>query len=118
MTDPTTSAAAAGIAASISGVTLALIGVEWYALLWSFVGALLAMGEAASMGRLRAIVYVALTTLVGAALGHGLVAVLDLHSRAILILFSLAGGAGAQRIVSAAIKAVETRLGKLGEGSK
>jgi hypothetical protein len=85
--------------------------------LWSFVGALLAMGQAASMGRLRAIVYVALTTLVGAALGHGVMAVLDMQNRAILILLSLAGGAGAQRIVSAAVSAIESRLGKFGGGS-
>ena len=116
MTDPTTSTAAAGLAASISGVTLALFGVEYYALLWALVGALLAMSAAASMSRGRAIVYVALSTLVGAALGHGALALLDTQNRALLILGSLAGGAGAQQIVSTLIAAVSRRIDKLGGG--
>lgn len=113
MSEPT-SAAAAGIAASISGVTLALIGVEWYALLWSLIGALFVMGEAPSMGRARAVLYVVLTMLIGAALAHGLMAVAGLQNRAMLIGLSVVFGAGAQRVVSALIKAAEGRIGKIG----
>ena len=114
MTEPTTSAAAAGIAASISGVTLALIGVDLHALLWSLVGALFVMGEAPSMGRVRAVFYIVLTMLVGAALAHGLMAVAGVQNPYILNGLAVVFGAGAQRVVSALIKAAESKIGKLG----
>lgn len=114
MTEPTTSAAAAGLAASLSGITLALLGVEYYALLWALVGALLAMSAAASMTRGRAIAYVALSTLVGAAFGHFAIAMLGAANRPLLIIFSLVGGAGAQQLVFTAIAAIASRIAKTG----
>jgi hypothetical protein len=114
MTEPTTSTAAAGLAASLSGVTMALIGVEWYALFWSLIGALFVMGESPSMGRGRAVLWVVLTMLIGAALAHGFVAAFDLKNRAILIGFSAVFGAGAQRVVSALIRAAESKIDKFG----
>lgn len=91
--------------AAVSGVTLALLGVDYYALLWALVGAMLALGQAAAMPRGRAIVYVLMSTLIGAALGQGAVAWIGSEQRALLIIASLIGGAGAQLMVGAAIRA-------------
>lgn len=118
MPDPTSTTAvaatssAAAISAALSATTLALIGVEYFALLWGLIGALLAMGGAASMTRFRAIVYVALSTLVGAAIGHGVLAFMDSTSRPALILGSLIGGYGAQELIKRAMDAITKRIDK------
>jgi hypothetical protein len=95
----------AAFVAAVSGVTLALLGVDYYALLWALVGAMLALGQASAMPRNRAILYVLLSTLLGAALGQGAVAFAGYDQRALLILASLLGGAGAQLLVAALLKA-------------
>lgn len=117
MAEPTsTAAAAATYAAAASGVTLALLGVDYYSLLWGMVGAFLALGSAGSMGRRRAIVYVVLSTIVGAAIGNAAVAFFQVSSRPLLIIGSLVGGAGAQLLVAAMLKAAIARIEKLGGG--
>lgn len=117
MIEPTTSITAGSIAAALSGITLALLGVDYYALLWGLVGAVLALGQAAPMTRGRAVAYVVLSALVGAALGHALISFTGSISRPMLILGSLVGGAGAQIIIAALIKAVVTRVEKTGGGA-
>lgn len=116
MIEPTT-VTAAGVAAALSAITLALLGVDYYALLWGLVGAMLAMGQAAPMTRGRAIVYVVLSALAGAALGHALANFIGSVSRSVLIVGSLVGGAGAQIIIAALIRAVVTRVEKTGGGA-
>ena len=68
MIEPTSQAAAA-IAASISGITLALLGVDHYALVYGLVGSLFALFQAERMGRGKAVLFVLLSTLAGAAMG-------------------------------------------------
>lgn len=114
MAEPTSAVAAAGFAASVSSVTLALLGVEYYALVWGLVGASMAMGRASGMTWGRAVVYATLSTLVGAATGHGALAILDSRNQTVLILFSLIGGAGAQELVARAVAAVARRIDKAG----
>jgi surface polysaccharide O-acyltransferase-like enzyme len=109
-----TSTTANGIAAAASGITLALLGVDYYSLLYGMVGALLAMSQAAAMPRTRAIIYVILSTLVGAVFGNAALAVLGKDSRSLLSLMSIVGGAGAWLLVSALIRAAVTRIDKLG----
>lgn len=118
MTEPTTATAAAGIAAwatSFSAITLALFGVDYYALLWGFVGALFARGHAESMTKVRAALYIGLSTAVGAALGAGLhAAIADHTSRPILIVLCVACGAGAQRLLDAVVAALESKIKSVG----
>lgn len=109
MPEPTTIAAGTAVAA-ISGVTLALFGVDYYSLLYGMVGALLALGSSPATGRVRAVVFVFLSTLIGAAVGNVAVELLASHSRALLILGSVVGGAGAQKLVAAALNAVLGRI--------
>jgi hypothetical protein len=66
--EPTTQTATA-LAASLSGITLALLGVDYYSLLYAFVGALFALYEAERMGRGKAVLFAVLSTLAGAVMG-------------------------------------------------
>jgi hypothetical protein len=107
MTEPTT-ATAAGVAAwatSASAITLAVFGVDYYALLWGFVGALFARGHAESMTKIRAALYIALSTAVHT-------------SRPILIVLCVACGAGAQRLLDAVVAALESKIKSVGGSEK
>lgn len=112
MTEPTIPTAV--LAAGISTTTLALFGVEYFALLWAFIGALFALMQSQAMGRWKAVFFVAISTLIGAALGSGFVDLVQTTSRPILILSVLIGGAGAQVLIGALIKAAQTRIEKIG----
>ena len=116
MPEPASTTAAA-IAAAASGITLALLGVDYYSLLYGLIGALWAMSQAGAMTKVRAVVYVLMSTVVGAAIGSGGVALIGSSSRAVLILACLVAGAGAHLLVTAAVKAAVTRIESLGPRS-
>lgn len=123
MAEPTSSTAVAGIVAWTSGLstlTIALFGVDYYSLIWGLVGAMFARGHASTMDRTRAIVYITLASCVGAAIGTGVVAALQSMlnipaQRPLLVLASLAGGAGAQRLLDAVVAMLAARIQTLGE---
>lgn len=115
MIDPTTSTAAAW-AAALSGVTLAIFGVDYYSLLYGMVGALMAMHQAPAMARLRAVVFVAFSTLVGAALGNGALALFGSNNRALLFVGCIVCGAGWQLVVPRLLAALLARIDSLGSG--
>ena len=68
MPEPTTTAAAS-VAAAASGLTLALLGVDYHSLLYGLIGALIAVGQAQHTSRWRAVLSVVLSTVTGAVLG-------------------------------------------------
>lgn len=102
------------LAATLSTISLALFGVDYYSMLGGFLGALLALPQAESMGRFKALLFVALSTLVGAVIGNVLVVLAGSTARPLLILGCIVGGAGAQLLVATVIKALTTRIEKLG----
>jgi hypothetical protein len=113
-----TAVTAGAVAAAMSAASLALFGVDYYSLLYGLVGALLALPHVEQMGRGRAVLFVVLSTLAGAAMGNGLTAYLDSKSRPLLIAGCLAGGILAQafaglllknapRLVEAALKRIQ-----------
>lgn len=106
MTDITIPAAVA----AASSVTLALFGVDYYSILWGFIGAMFALMEAEREPWARAVLSVMLSTLLGAAFGSLTQLLLDHPNRAVLIFGSLVGGAGSKIIVKAAIEAVVSRV--------
>lgn len=115
MAEPTaTSVTLGALAGAISGATLALLGVDYYSLVWALVGAMVARSERASMGRVRAVIYIALSTLLGAALGSAAVVLAEQQHRAVLILASIVCGAGAQMLISAVLQAALARIAALG----
>lgn len=92
-----------GLAVALSAATLALLGLDHLSVVWGFVGALFAAFQAESMGRWRAIFFVVLSTLGGAALGNGLIAAAGVQQpagRLLLYVACLVGGFGAQAIVA------------------
>src|SRR5574341_1527668 len=107
------SLAATGVSA-VSQILLTLFGVDYYAMIWAFVGSILALTHVKKMTRGRALIYVALSTLIGAAFGSVAVAFMGTGNRAFLIGASVIGGTGSQLIVAAALQAVLNRIKVLG----
>lgn len=104
------------ITAALSAALFALLGVDYYSLLWGAIGAFYVLFQNETpMGRLRSTIYVTLATLVGAALGTAGGAAIGSESRALLNVLSLIGGFGSQKIVSTLLQSVVTRLTKKGE---
>lgn len=109
MTEPTTTTAA--IASGLSAFTLSLFGVDYYALVWGLIGAMFAQGKTTTMTRKQAVIYVIISTLAGAAIGSGIHAIFFTGTnKPVLVLLSLAGGAGAQKIVDAAVCVIANKL--------
>lgn len=114
MTEPTTAGVHA-ISLMLSAFFMAVLGVDYYSLIWGMVGALVALFQTEQpMGRVRSVIYIALSTLCGAAIGSGVLSSISSESRALLILLSLVGGFGAQKIVTALLKAGIARIEKMG----
>jgi uncharacterized membrane protein YeaQ/YmgE (transglycosylase-associated protein family) len=111
MTEPVATPLAGTLAASVSTVTLALIGVDHYSLIWALVGALLSLYQAEQMPRMRAMIFVILSTLIGAAFGTEVLAWIKSDSRPLLIVSSLVAGFGAQAIVTALLRRALDRIG-------
>lgn len=104
------------MAAAMSGITLALLGVDYYSLLGGMVGALLAVSHSERMDRGKAIAYVLLSTFVGAVLGSSAVEAAEAKSRTMLVFSCIIGGAGAQAFVSAMIRMVTAKIDQMGGG--
>lgn len=101
MTDPNHSINA--MAALASALTMALLGLDHISVVWGLVGALIALFQSERMGRWRAIFFVVLSTLGGAALGNGLLAAAGVQQpagRLLLYAACLVCGFGAQAIVA------------------
>lgn len=105
---------AATLVGAISSALLTILGVDYYAVLWAFVGSILALTQVKSMHRSRAVIYLALSTLIGAATGSAVAAYLESNVKAYLILASIVGGFGSQLIVAALLQAALNHINRLG----
>ncbi len=101
-----TSNFAAVVAATLSSFSLALFGVDYYALLWGFFGAMYALFNGPELTRLPAISFVAMSTFAGAAIGSMVVLALEIEHRVVLIFISMVGGVCSQMIINEAAKSV------------
>jgi len=107
----------AALVAAASQVLLALLGVDYYAMLWAFFGSLCALTQLNTkkkMGRGRAVAYILLSTIAGACLGTMFADWVESTRRTTLIFGSLIGGAGAQIFVGALVQAALNRIQTLG----
>ena len=112
--EPATSGVKA-IVIGLSGVAMSLLGVDYYSLIWAMVGALWALFlNTERMGRVRSVIYVSLSTCIGAAVGTAGVSLLTSESRALLIVLSMVVGFGAHRVMSALLASTLQRIDKLG----
>lgn len=98
MIEPTSQAAA--FAASLSAITMALLGVDHLSIIYGLVGALFALYEAERMERRRALVFVVLSTLAGAAMGNGALTVLGTASKGVLLVSCIVCGYGTQALLA------------------
>ncbi|MEI6317406.1 MAG: hypothetical protein WCS09_02750 [Pseudomonadota bacterium] len=114
MTDPAALPAAV-TAAWLSSVSLALFGVDYYAIVWGMGGALVMLAWSEPMGRWRAILTVWASTLTAAALAHTLADMAG-GDRKFLIGAAFLLGLGAQPITQAAVEALAARLRRWGAG--
>jgi hypothetical protein len=110
MTDPTVNMAAA-YAASASAISLALIGVDYYAIVWGLLGALSMLALTAPVTRARAMVTVAASTACAAALAHFLVDMAGGEgNRSAIIAVAFVLGAGAQPVLLAMVETIVARI--------
>ncbi len=117
MTDPTSTASGAvAVGAWLSAAVLALLGVEYFALVWGIGGAVFALTLTKPESRKAAIVSVVTSALAGAALAS-MLANLSGGGKSALIAIAFITAAGAKPIVSKGIETLENVIGKLG-GSK
>lgn len=114
MTDPGT-LSAASTAAWLSAFSLALLGVDYYSIVWGMGGALVMLAWGPSIGRWRAILTVWASTLTAAALAHVLADMAG-GDRKFLIASAFLLGIGAQPLTKAAVEAVTARMRRWGEG--
>lgn len=117
MPEPTSTSAAA-IAATASGVTMALFGVDYYSLLYGLVGAMVAVVNTAQMPWLKAVVFVVLSTLVGSVLGNAAAVTLGATNHIMLSLGCIIGGAGAFGLVAALLKIATGKINGIGGGGQ
>lgn len=101
MIEPTTQTATA-LAATFTGVTMALFGVDHFSIIYGFVGAMFAAFEVERVGRAKAVLLVVLSTVGGAAMGNGVVEMFGSNGKA-LFLGCIACGFGTQAILSAIV---------------
>lgn len=103
------------IVMGVNQTLLTVLGVDYYAIIWSFLGSLVALTQTERMGRSRALLFVCLSTLVGAALGSAAFAYLgSSQPKPILLLCSVVGGFGWQLIMAALVQAVVARIKTIG----
>lgn len=102
MIEPTTQTATA-LAATFTGVTMALFGVDHLSVIYGFVGAMFAAFEVERVGRAKAVLLVVLSTVGGAAMGNGIVELYGSTNKAVIFLGCIACGFGTQAILSAIV---------------
>lgn len=94
----------------ISAALISLFGLNYYAMVWAFIGALVALTKSAKMTRLRAVFYVIFSTFIGALLGTAAGEYFTLSSRTSIAFLSLLGGMGWQGMIAVLLQVAEGRI--------
>ncbi len=105
-----TSGVAAGVAV-LSGTLLALLGVDYYALLWATIASLAALLFTPKTTRIRASAIVSTSALLGAALGTAMAEHLG-GSRSVVMVCSILCATGARPIIVVGVDAIVTQVRK------
>lgn len=93
-----------------SATLLALLGLNYYAFIWAFVGACVALGKTEKLSKGRAILYVMLSTAVGALLGTVAAERFEIKAASIIAIMALLGGMGWQGITAALLQSFRDRI--------
>lgn len=118
MPEPTT-AAAASLAATLSASTLALLGVDYHALIWGLAGSLFALSQIDQPSgkprtRTGAVALVVVSTLAGAALGGALASLIGEGKTHWLVASAFLVAAGGTVVVGEGVQSLVAVLRKLG----
>ena len=112
MPEPTTTTAAAAWIAAASSVSMALFGVDLHAMVYGLVGSLVALSQAETMPRARAMTFVAGSTIAGAAIGTFSAQYLGLTGKYGIFVGCIAGGYGAPALLRGVLQVVSDKLAK------
>lgn len=99
------------IVSSLSATLLALLGVDYYSLLWAIVGSVGALLYSAPTSKGRAVFSVCLSALMGAALGTAVAENLA-GSRSVLIVASIVCSTGPQLLINALLSRLVSAINK------
>jgi hypothetical protein len=117
VSDPATSTGAVAIAASLSAISIALIGVDYYAVVWGMLGALVRLAfDDKPTNTVKSAIAVAASTVAASATAHGLAEMASTPgSRGALVSSAFFIGFGAQLFLQSAVEAAAKRLQKFGD---
>src|SRR3954463_16089600 len=107
---PVAAGAVDGFVSAVSAALIALFGLNYYAMVWAFVGALVALMKSEKTTRMRAIFYVLFSTFIGALLGTACAEFFKINLNSAISIMSLLGGVGWQGIIAILLKVAEGRL--------
>lgn len=96
--------------AALNAATLALLGVNYYAVVWAFLGSLVAMTQMERKVWSRAVLYSLLSTLIGSLMGTATADFLNITNRSALAFLSILGALGWQTFLAICIKIAEGKL--------
>lgn len=100
---------------AISAVTLTLVGVDYYGIVWALLGALYNVyGRQSPDSKLKTTAFIILSTLIGAGLGMAAAAVIGVTVKIVASVCCLIGGYGIQQILESLKKATTSRIDRMG----
>ena len=114
MNDSAVSTGAQITAAGLQGLTLAIVGLPYFAVFWGLMGALCGLAISPQESRKAALVTVLLSWAAGSAGGFAVAAYLGGANPA-LIISSFVIGTAAKRLLVLAIEAASAQITKLGQ---
>lgn len=117
MTEPTTFAAV--VVTAISAVTMSMLGIDYYGLVWALLGALYNVYNRQSAdSKTRTTAFVVLSTIIGAGLGMAAASVLAITVKIVASVCCLIGGYAIQQILDSLKKAASARIEQSGGADK
>lgn len=96
--------------AFVSAYLASTLGLNYFAVVWAFIGAMVALTRIQKMNRTRALVYVMLSTLIGALLSTFAADWWKVQVPSAIAFMALLGGMSWQRLTAAAVLAFEHKL--------
>lgn len=106
---------AQAFASTVSGFTMALLGVPSLALIWAFIGAFAGLYFTPAEGRTQGIVTIVLSGLFGAAIGYATARWVAAESLPLQNAACLICGAGAKPLLNLAIEGIKKQFTKWSE---
>lgn len=103
---PTVAEVEAWVTGISSGLS-AILGLNYYALVWAFFGALIPLTQSRRFDGLTAIAYVLFSTMLGALIGTLAADLLGVTQRSAICLMAVVGGASWQSLIAIAIREAE-----------